>query len=818
MIGRWLALCLMICASVGQGQTATLNFQVSDNTSGEPLSGVLVWAESPRFVEATSTKSGTCVFEGLEPGTWRFLCVHEGYSSRVEVLELLPGKTISLPFALLPLQLELGSAVVEEEADERTMVALRAVEAGTVYSGMKSHLIQPEARAVDPTSARQVYAKVPGLNIWESDGAGIQLGIGGRGLSPNRTSHFNVRQNGFDISADPLGYPEGYYTPPLEAVERIDVVRGAGALQYGTQFGGLINFRMKHANPGDSLQLEFKQTVGTFGLRDTISPVLAASNSIAQISGSLPSGWAYYSFYQHKQGSGWRPNSDYRVHTAHLNAQYVPSDRRQWGFEYTHMNYLAQQAGGLLDTQFDNDPRVSFRERNWFAVDWNLAAVHNITHLSPLTEWRTTAFGLSASRKALGFLEQAGRADFAEVPRNLIWGDFRNVGAETRLLHRVSMRERIAVLLAGARVFYGNSHARQGQASSGSDQDFSFTDPTTFAGTDYRFPNLNLALFTQNIIPLGKHISLTPGVRLEHISTRASGTVLETIENGAGEIVDDTLYTDSRDRMRTFVLAGLGFSYQPSTRFELYANAVQNYRAINFSDIQVQGLSVVVDPNIQDERGANIDVGIRGSTDRNIQYDFSGFVLFYRDRIGAFNTKIDDPILVERFIRLRTNIADARIHGLEALVQGQISFMGPNRGPSLNWFVNGSWTHGVYMNSSETAFKGNEVELVPLYTTKAGLSLEWGLWSLNGQYTYTAEHFTDATNAISTPGAIDGIIPAYSVVDAGVQWVRGRVTLEANLNNALNTPYFTRRAAGYPGPGIIPADGRAFFLGVGVQI
>ena len=88
---------------------------------------------------------------------------------------------------------------------------------------------------------RQIYAKVAGLNIWENDGAGIQLAIGGRGLSPNRVSNFNTRQNGYDISADALGYPESYYTPPTEAVERIEIVRGAASLQYGTQFGGMIN-------------------------------------------------------------------------------------------------------------------------------------------------------------------------------------------------------------------------------------------------------------------------------------------------------------------------------------------------------------------------------------------------------------------------------------------------------------------------------------------------------------------------------------------------------------------------------------------------
>jgi Fe(3+) dicitrate transport protein len=33
-------------------------------------------------------------------------------------------------------------------------------------------------------NTRQIYARIPGLNIWEYDRGGLQLGIGGRGLSP----------------------------------------------------------------------------------------------------------------------------------------------------------------------------------------------------------------------------------------------------------------------------------------------------------------------------------------------------------------------------------------------------------------------------------------------------------------------------------------------------------------------------------------------------------------------------------------------------------------------------------------------------------
>ena len=55
------------------------------------------------------------------------------------------------------------------------------------------------------------------------------------------------RQNGVEMSADALGYPESYYSPPIQAVEQIEIVRGAASLQYGTQFGGLINFKLKDA-------------------------------------------------------------------------------------------------------------------------------------------------------------------------------------------------------------------------------------------------------------------------------------------------------------------------------------------------------------------------------------------------------------------------------------------------------------------------------------------------------------------------------------------------------------------------------------------
>ena len=116
-----------------------------------------------------------------------------------------------------------------------------------IYAGKKNSRIdvaEVQGNTANNTT-RQILAKIPGINIWESDGSGLQLGIAARGLSPNRSWEFNIRQNGYEIAADPFGYPEAYYTPPLQAVRSIEVVRGQGSLQYGSQFGGMVNFRLR---------------------------------------------------------------------------------------------------------------------------------------------------------------------------------------------------------------------------------------------------------------------------------------------------------------------------------------------------------------------------------------------------------------------------------------------------------------------------------------------------------------------------------------------------------------------------------------------
>lgn len=685
---------------------------------------------------------------------------------------------------------------------------LKSVEGVVVYEGKKSEVValRDITANLATNNPRQVFSRVAGLNIWESDGAGLQLGIGGRGLSPNRTSNFNTRQNGYDISADALGYPESYYTPPTESLQRIEVVRGAASLQYGTQFGGMLNFVMQQPPKRQRLQLTSRQTFGAWGFCGSYNAISGSAGNVG-----------YYGFFQHKRGNGWRPNSGFELNNGYLDLHWRATERTKLGIELTKMGYLAQQPGGLTDVQFEQDPRQSLRSRNWFRVDWNLACLHVEHQLTERTRIDNRLFGLLASRQSLGNLSPANNIDFGKN-RDLISGTFENFGNELRLLHRYQMGKFANALAVGGRFYRGLTTARQGEANDGQGLDFQFLRPDNVEKSDFRFPNFNYAAFAENIFWLSPKFSLTPGVRIENIQTFAEGYYQQRTYDFAGNLIAEQRAEEVLQRRRSFVLFGLGASWKANPTLELYANFSQNYRAINFTDLRIDNPNGRVDPNIRDERGYTADLGLRSRRNTWWYADLTLFYLSYRDRIGQL-LKADQPPLYNDY-RLRTNISDARNAGAEAFGEANLwHFIAPRDSVHrLALFVNVSVIDARYVHTSDPSIRGRKVELVPPQTFRTGLSWSHGPFRSSFNWAFTGEHFTDATNARRTSSAVNGIIPAYTVADLSAAWTWRWLTVEASCNNLFDAHYFTRRAEAYPGPGIIPADGRGWFVTVGLRL
>jgi hypothetical protein len=179
-------------------------------------------------------------------------------TSEIVIINTIPVDEIEIPLKTITnLNKERILNTVEYSVKKQSdNTRMKSVDGFGIYEGKKSEVIVLDKINANlaTNNSRQVFAKVPGMNVIENDGGGIQLGLAVRGLNPNRIAEFNSRQNGYDMAADALGYPESYYTPPLEGVERLEVIRGAASLQYGPQFGGLLNFVMR--TPSDTKKVE----------------------------------------------------------------------------------------------------------------------------------------------------------------------------------------------------------------------------------------------------------------------------------------------------------------------------------------------------------------------------------------------------------------------------------------------------------------------------------------------------------------------------------------------------------------------------------
>jgi len=792
-----------------------LSIQFVDEATTKPIEAVSVFCENNQALLYSDAK-GKAKLILPKTDNFKFLFFSEAY--KTQRLEFIATADTSIIVSLKKLSVELSAIEISTEKIERFAIKqLKDVEGTAIYAGKKTEvvLLQLVKGNLANNVSRQIFAQIPGLNIYEGSEGGIQLSIGGRGLDPNRSANFNTRQNGYDISADVLGYPENYYTPIAEAIDEIQIIRGASSLQYGTQFGGLINFKLYRIPSYKKYNIKLANTIGNNGLFNTFS-------RFGLNAGKFSTNF-YYNF---KRGNGFRKNSDFNLHNAHLHLKYNFSKQTSLAAEATFYKYLAKQAGGLTDEQFENHPQLSTRSRNWFAVNWLLYNVQFKHQFSTNNNLSLSLFALDANRKSVGFrgnstnlnenpitaLDEQDEAGNYILPRDLIVGTFKNYGAELRWLKQYFIKDKKAVVLLGAKYYNANNSSIQGSGSTGADADFQFADFSNYPNqSSYLFPNKNLALFGEHIFYINDKLSITPGLRLEYILTKANGNYNNLRFDNAGNVIFNEVLFEEKSLPRLFPLFGLGVAYKPGNTVQWYGNISQNYRSVTFSDIRVVSPTFIVDENIKDENGFTFDVGARGGLKKQLSYDVSAYSILYNNRIGI--------VLDDRANRVRTNVGNAFIAGVESLLSTNLEevFWPESNNIKLNVFINAAYTFSRYYNSERTNIVGKQVEFVPQLNFKTGINFAYENFEMSVQLTSVSTQFTDAQNsAIAVPGdsrsGIIGSIPAYSVVDITASYKYKQFQFNAGFNNLFNNAYYTRRATGYPGPGIIPSVGISPFL------
>lgn len=782
-----------------------VSLDIREKDTKSPILGAKIFFYDDQFIIRTNTagiatRSMTTVKETI---TVRVSA--EGFSPEIVSVSVQNTSTI---IYLKRKDIILDDVYVQSEASSNGVLAssLENVQTAAIFEGKKTELINMNQIMSNKSNAqaRQIFSRVPGLNIWENDQSGLQLSIGGRGMNPNRTAHFNTRINGYDMAADALGYPENYYTPPMEFVDRIEIVRGAASMQYGPQFGGMVNFKLKSGHDTIPFMINARLFGGTYGFMNAFTSMQGASND----------NLTYYAGLSYKRGDGWRPNAEYSALTTYVNIGFRPIEQLSLTFESTFHTSLQHLPGGLTDRQFEGDPSISYRTFNWFGVDWNINALQILYEFSPMSRIQSRFFNVNAIRSSQGNLQNTTIVDDIISP-TLIKGEFTNIGNETRFMHTYFLDENPSNVLIGWRVYHGDAVSMQGLPIDRYSPSFTYKNNNYPENLLIENPGRNYSLFAETAVRPTEYWTILPGVRYEFVETGSMGRFSERVLDLAGNLVSTSDNYEDRTVSRSIMLYGIGTSFRIDRDREVYANYARNYRAITFSDIRVNNPNLIIDSTLEDEYGFNADIGIKGTAFSGMfHFDFSAFYLLYENRIGTVLQSDRPPLYLP--YRYRTNIGATRTIGIESIVETDLLKLfdvGTNN--ILRAYVNTSLIEGTYMHSRLPGIQGKKVEYIPTITLRSGIEYITDEMNIGFNLSYVGSQFSDASNAIRSSNPIVGQIPAYTVFDFSFGYkVHSSISMEFHINNILDVRYFTRRAESYPGPGIIPAEPRMFTLGV----
>jgi Fe(3+) dicitrate transport protein len=496
------------------------------------------------------------------------------------------------------------------------------------------------------------------------------------------------------------------------------------------------------------------------------------------------------------------------------------TDRWMMGIQYTRSNFLSQQAGGLTDSLFQINASQSLRERNWFAAPWNVMQFTSTFDATKNLKFDLRVFTTIAERNSIGFTKSittpdninSTTSDYNNRQIDRDW--YSNVGAELRMAQKFNLFGQQQTFTAGARTYSGQTDRRQ-KAIGSTGMDYDLTIVQLNNGQQYEKELLlltsNHSVFAEQLFKFGKRISMVPGIRYEYISSSADGRINTS---NTGVIHENNLN-------RTVLLLGLGGEFKVTEKINAYTNFSQGYRPVTYSQLTPSATSDVIDPELKDASGYNFDFGVRGKLKDLLSFDVNYFRLVYNNRIGT---------LTQNGSNFITNVGSSLSQGVETFMEADLlSICNAKQKRTcvklhLNYtFTNAtytSWNNPTIAEDPEKSIEGKRVEYAPEHIFRGGLNITHKRLNLYFQSNFVDQVFTNAENTVQANAtATAGILDAYMVHDAGLGVkISENYSLKAGVNNLTDAGYATRRSGGYPGPGILPGNGRTLFLTVQIKL
>lgn len=655
----------------------------------------------------------------------------------------------------------------ESEASESVQAPfLPDVQGTKINAGKKTSVLDlDQLPRVVNNNYRQALSQTPGLLLSEETTPLVSIGY--RGLNPHRAQFTQVLKDGIPIHADMLGYPEAYYTPPLDTVDRIEFLHGGASLMYGPQPGGALNYVTHMPRTDKEFSARTQHILGSDNLYSTF-------NSVDGTVGRL----GYYAYFNHRQADGFRTaNSDYDLYTGSAKLVLDAQTDSRWIFTFDGYEEEHGEPGGLSFTagpgyHVDRDATTRFNDR--FRLERYFASLAYEKDFSETTQMTVQAWGgyyqRFSKRQTLG-----GFGTVATGGGNTIENqEFYTKGIEARLRHDWEMGENVHTLAGGFMVYHTDS-PRVDKTGLTPDAD----DGAIATQSDRSI--LYAPVFVENKFQFGK-FSVTPGLR---------------VENYVQEVQNFTTGRQVEDR-EIVPLVGLGLAYELTETTTAYANASQAYRPKIFTESVPQGGGTIAAADLDPGSSWQYEIGYRGQLDSYFTWDTSFFLLDFDNQIGTVGASI-------------INVGRSIHRGWEGSVELDVIGLADKLNGSDNVSSWGSFSlYGNLMLLDAEIVSRNtptSPQYAPDYLLRTG-----GIYRFRDRVkvallgTFVGQHFADDANTAAFR------VPAYMTWDltAEVKVYKDMIGVVAGINNLFDEDYYSR----IRGDGIDPSYGRNYYAGL----
>ncbi|MCX6167466.1 MAG: TonB-dependent receptor [Sphingobacteriales bacterium] len=498
----------------------------------------------------------------------------------------------------------------------------------TQVPGSVSTIDPKELKQTAALTSNEVLRKLPGLNVVDEEGAGLRLNIGIRGLDPDRSRNVLVLEDGIPIALGPYGEPELYFSPSIDKMAGIEVVKGSGQILFGPQTtGGVIN--MFTFDPPAQEQTRMKLSGGMGGI---FSGLWSYGNSLGKV-GFLVS-------YLHKSANKLGPTW-FQVNDLSAKIKLQTSQRSSLGLkiglyhEMSNSTYI-----GLTQTMFDTGGQdyTQLAPLDRLPVKrYAISATHKL-YVNPRLSIQTTAFGYTISRNWQ-------RQDFtfnalANNKSGQIWGDpsvsngaiymlnssgnrnrnFSVAGIEPQLKWAYTLLNTQNELQSGIRYLYEQA-----------EEQFVLGQKADASAGDVRDSEVRrghaVSLYALNKININQKLSLNMGVRYENFNYERQILRGRFTLNNQVLVRDTNLVANNQIQS---IIPGAGVNYAWSDKLQFFAGLHKGFAPPRIKDaITTTGFSYNIDAALS----MNYEIGTRLKIGEFLDLECTAYAMDFENQL-----------------------------------------------------------------------------------------------------------------------------------------------------------------------------------------